>query len=198
MKKLLCILFSAVILLSFSACTKSELEGTWQAKITYAQLTEGQITSGFGKYEEYLKGLDSVSLRYTYKFESDGTYSEKCDTKSFLNDMNEILKSGITAYYTDYIKENKLNISLAEAMATDGITFDDLIDESVISSYTARQGNYKTEDGKLYLSENKNSAIDEAVYTEYKLSGKKLTLQKSVGASFSVASMLPLTLTKIG
>ena len=111
--------------------------------------------------------------------------------------MNEILKDGITAYYTDYIAENRLNITLKDAMAADGITFDDLVDESVISSYKPREGNFKTKDGRLYLSQSLDTAIDEAVYTEYELKGNKLTLKKAVGASFSVSSMLPITFNKI-
>ena len=197
MKKLLCLALSLLFLLGFSACERSELTGSWQAKITYAELTEGQITAGFGKYSDHIKGLDSVSLHYTYTFSEDGTYLEACDTESFLNDLNEILKDGITAYYTDYIAENRLNITPKDAMAADGITFDDLVDESVISSYKPREGNFKTKDGRLYLSQSLDTAIDEAVYTEYELKGNKLTLKKAVGASFSVSSMLPITFNKI-
>ncbi len=197
MKKILSV-FLIILMLCLSGCgNEGKLEGTWQAEISYKQLTAGQVTAGFGKFADYIEGFDDIYLTLTYTFSPGGIYTESCDTAAFLDKLNASLKSGIDAYYTNYISENKLKITVADAMKADGISYDELIDESAINAYSEVKGNYKSKDGKLYLSASENTATDENIYTEYVLSGDKLTLKKSVGADFAAAAMLPLELTKV-
>jgi len=79
-------------------------------------------------------------------------------------------------------------MTVDEMLQMSGTTFDALVEEAfgdamlneMISEFET-EGKYKVEDGKLYMSEDLDSEIDEEVYETYEFSGDEFKLLESFG-----------------
>ena len=108
----------------------------------------------------------------------------------------------LEAYFTDLFASMGLQVDLDAALATFGISMDDLATEAeflvqdILAEFTT-EFNYKTEDGKLYMSEDLNSQIGDT-YNTYELKGKTLTLDvgNDVTNDLLTEILYPMTLKR--
>ena len=198
MKKQIAIML-AVLLLLLSSCAAepSSIAGKWIMQTDYAELT-GAVPSDaeLGELAGYVD-FGSLQLTAVYTFHEDRTYTFKADVEQYIRDCREFWISAINAYYTDQIAERNLAITVEEAWELDGIDVDALVNAEAIREAFAEigsEGNYRTADGKLFLSEGKEFRVDPEVYTRYEISGDTLTLLETVGGESVVE--FPVTLTK--
>ncbi len=193
----LCLLFSLI------GCGETnEIVGKWETKIAHDDLS-GDVVSIKTDLDEFID-MSNVYKTITYEFKADGTYIEKADVDSYIEDYNAAMKNALDLFYTDLIARNNLDMTIAEAMAIDEITYDDYYadQDSVEEQKEAEEskGKYKTKEGNLYLSAGLNYDVDESVYTVYSIEGDKLTFEKQFGGKMSLTEGFfnyPLVFTKV-
>lgn len=198
MNKRIWILLLIVGMLLFTACgTEQSVVGTWTMRTPYIQLAGSLPTEQeLGNLADYVD-FETLSLVSTYTFAPDGTYEVKSEVEQYIRDCRNLWIDGINAYYADQISERNLDITVEEAWILDGLNAEELVDAEAIRTAFAdldRAGNYKTRDGKLFLSDGKEHRVDESVYTVYEVSGNSLVFLSAVGGNEHVT--FPVTLIK--
>lgn len=198
MRKLTAVLL-AVLLLLLSGCAEetSSIAGKWIMQTGYAELI-GAVPSNaeLGELAGYVD-FDSLQLTAVYTFHEDRTYTFKADVEQYIRDCRDLWIGAINAYYTDQIAQRNLAITVEEAWELDGVDVESLVDAEAIREAFAQiggEGNYRTADGKLFLSDGKEFRVDPDVYTVYEISGDTLTLLETIGGESPVE--FPVTLTK--
>ncbi len=211
MKKYLALILSAVLLVGVlagcgggkEAASGDGLEGTWRTEIDMADMINEQLAAGgMGEFVN----ISDFSITMVMEIKGDGTYAMTVDKDALngsLEGVKEDMKSGVTAYMENMIKEQGLDISVEDAMAASGMSLDDMVDqafsEETVDQMTANlkvEGQYKAEDGKFYTS----GSVDEAPsdnYESYTLDGDTLTLDAGnaeVPSSFE--QFLPMVFTR--
>jgi len=196
MKKIISILLVSIIfLLQLSGCgAERKLEGKWEAQLPYKTISDKE--ESFGQLSPYLDDLYDVTLSYYIEFSS-GTYKEYYDTEKYLQDIKAVMKKAIDAFYTDLIAEHSLDMTLAEAMQLDRVTYDSLLDPSALDLLKEREGNFHCDGERLYLSADLKSRPDKEVYSPYTLSDDILTIQKPTGAKAENTNIFPITFKKV-
>ena len=184
MKKRIALLLTFVLVLSMALCAcgakKSPVVGTWKTEIDLVETINQKLDAiGLGE----IVHLVSVNLPLVIEFREDGTGSMGVDAEAINATVNKLVADmtvDLEAYFTDLFSSMGLQVDLDAALATFGISMDDLATEAeslvqdILAEFTT-EFNYKTEDGKLYMSEDLNSQIGDT-YKTYELKGKTLTL----------------------
>lgn len=204
--KVLCVLLVLVMMLSLAACGETEqdkLIGTWEAEVELASAFNASL--GDTEDAAYLT-VDSLVFKMVLVFNEDGTYSFSADEASVtaaMEGLKEDLMVGMEAYLVDTIAATGMEMTIdeiMEAMGTtldalvDSIVTDDMIDEMVQTMIT--EGNFKAEDGKLYMSESLDTACDETYYDTYTLDGTTLTLVEPSEPDEMTEYLYPMVFTK--
>ncbi len=205
MKKIIALLLTILIsAFCLAGCMEKSIDpivGKWETNIPHTALmgVSENSTEGLYQYVNY----DNVYKTFTYEFSADGYYTETTDIESYISAYKTAIEEALYKYYEAMILESGLTITVEEALEKDGVTVDSFIDQSSLealrSEDTVREGKYKAEDGKLYLSSGREYEVDEAVYSEYTLSTDKLTLinQVGIGSDETTLSVFPLEFTRI-
>ncbi len=211
MKKFLALILSAVLLVGvLAACGGGDkaasgdgLEGTWRTEIDMADMINDQLAAGgMGEFVN----ISDFSITMVMDIKADGTYAMTVDKDALngsLEGVKEDMKNGVISYMENMIKEKGLNMSVEDAMATAGISLDDMINQAfsaeAVDEMTADmnfEGQYKAEDGKFYTS----GSVDEAPsdnYETYTLDGDTLTLDVSdAEVPSSLEQFLPMVFTR--
>ncbi len=210
MKKFLALVLSAVLLVGvLAACGGDKaasgdgLEGTWRTEIDMAEMINEQMAaSGMGEFVN----ISDFSLAMVMEIKGDGTYAMTVDKDALTSSMEgvkEDLKSGVTAYMENMLKEQGVDMSVEDALAASGMSLDDMVDQAFseetmdeMTSGLHIEGQYKAEDGKFYTS----GSVDEAPgdnYESYTLDGDTLTLDAgSSEVPSEMEAFLPLVFTR--
>lgn len=193
MKKRIALLLSFVLVLSLALCAcgggekKESLVGTWNATIDIAEVYNAEIAaSGDEAMAEYLS-VDSFAIPLVMIFNEDGTYSLTVDKEGMdatMNGLIEDMKVGLEKYFNDYFSSMGLEIDVDEALAASGMSLDALVEEMKGEIMTEDMyadmesaGQYKAEDGKLYLTEDVEVEPVGGVYNTYTIDGDTLTIE---------------------
>lgn len=193
MKKRIALLLSFVLVLSLALCAcgggekKETLVGTWNATIDIAEVYNAEIAaSGDEAMAEYLS-VDSFAIPLVMTFNEDGTYSLTVDKEGMdaaMNGLIEDMKVGLEKYFNDYFSSMGLEIDVDEALAASGMSLDALVEEMKAEIMTEDMyadmesaGQYKAEDGKLYLTEDVEVEPVGGVYNTYTIDGDTLTIE---------------------
>ena len=193
MKKRIALLLSFVLVLSLALCAcgggekKETLVGTWNATIDIAEVYNAEIAaSGAEAMAEYLS-VDSFAIPLVMTFNEDGTYSLTVDKEGMdaaMNGLIEDMKVGLEKYFNDYFSSMGLEIDVDEALAASGMSLDALVEEMKAEIMTEDMyadmesaGQYKAEDGKLYLTEDVEVEPVGGVYNTYTIEGDTLTIE---------------------
>lgn len=158
---------------------------------------------------DYIK-LDSAVLVVRYTFNSNGTYSCTVDEASLnkiAEDMKKASKAGMIAYVKDMIAAQGLEgvMTPEDVFAAMGTDVDKMVDEifskaDIVGTVKKNdiQGNYKTGDGKLWLSAGLNYLPDENMYHHYTIQGDTLTILDLVGGDGSDTVVYPMVFKRAG
>lgn len=208
MKKVAALLTALVMLTGLLAgCgADSAIVGTWEVKLELVEQMQQQIDAlGMGDY----LNLDSYTAVLRFTFNDDGTYSYEADRDSLeqsLEGMKQALRDGLIAYAETMLAEEGLeDVTAEEVYEATGTSLDDLIAQAytqddldgMVEDLSA-EGNYKTKDGKLYLSDGLDHSPDDEMYYNYTIEGDTLTLLDGVGEEEEFAGMFPMELKKVG
>lgn len=207
MKKTLAFLMALMMLTGLlSGCGGDKaIVGTWEAKVEMVEQMRQEIES-MGM-SDYVK-LDSYAAVVHFTFNDDGTYSYKADRDALeqaLEGLKKALKDGLIAYAEEMIAAEGLeDITPEEVYAAAGTPLDEMIDDAYTDAdlddmveELSAEGNYKTKDGKLFLSDGLDHIPDDEVYHNYTIDGDTLTLLDAVGQDDDL-DMYPMELKKIG
>lgn len=205
MKKIFVLLLGAALLLgALAGCGGSKsasgavLQGTWRAELDMADMLNEQLAaSGMGEFVN----ISDFDMALVLDLKDNGTYSMTMDEDALANSMEGVkdqLKAGITAYFEKVMPGQ----SVESALATVGMNIDDLMDQALnvdnLSGSFKVEGQYRAEEGKLYLS----SSVDAEPTSNYvscQQSGDTLTLDEgSTAAGGSMAQLLPMVFQRVG
>lgn len=189
--KTLCIVMMFAVLLTMGGCASDEerIIGTWKAEVDCKDWFMESFMEGSDsdeetkKIAEYIK-IDSFKMTLVMTFNEDGTYSMGADPETVIKAMEGIkedVRQGMENYLSDMFEE-----LLGEPVTGDDLKefLDPMMEEAfgekamnelVDEVGETAEGRYKIEDGKIYISEDKDTEPDRD-YDTYKLSGDKLTL----------------------
>lgn len=189
MKKIFSTLVTLILVLStlftFTACgsDQQKLVGTWKAEMDFGKIMDEQM----GSEKSYFAGLE---LTVFMTFEKDGSFkmgADKDDNKDFENDF----KKGMEKYLNDIAAAQ--GVTLDDVLALQDMTLDELISQTIDVDELFKEfdesGDYKAEDGKLYLD-------SEDEYEEYELDGDTLKLTGSSEEEEDANFIYPLIFKK--
>lgn len=195
--KAVSLLVLSVILLSFTGCKeKDPIIGRWVASISHEALNPDDTAAKIGVWN-YIS-FDNVYKKQTYEFTEDGYYTLVSDNEQYIADYTKAIDTGLRLYYETIIKDNNLKITVEEAMAIDEVTVDDLIDKKSVEALkenTKIEGKYKTEEGKLYISSDREKEVNPDYYIEYEITENgNIRFIKQQGEGAESFSYYPLEL----
>ena len=209
-----CLIAVLAMLFTLTGCSeKQKLVGNWKADVNFAQIFKDRSgdSEELQQLFKYIDFNDFAGLSFLLSFNKDGTYSMQFDESSlgtFVSQMREAFSGAMTSYIEEMLKAEGLEMSAEEAFALMGTTKEALLDEyfnedsvkQLIGDFCElKEGNYDVKDGKLYLSDSLDAAIDENVYDTYQLDGKQLTLLETYGSDDPdgfAESLYPITFVK--
>lgn len=175
---------------------------------------------------DYVQTLD---IRYTMVFNEDGTYSSQVtqeDIDAMMETLKAGFGDYLRQLYFVLLRETMYQMGLTQEINSVedlenflGLTMDEaiyealgmdmeeyidvLVDESFSASISpedlSSSGNFKNKDGKLYLSDGTEYAVDPAYYDLYELEGDTLTLNFGIAPEEDEATemLYPLVLHKV-
>ncbi len=201
MKKYIACLLAVLLLVTmFAGCSKTvetELEGSWQGKLSFAVLLQDQLKEDSLKALISQLDLSSTEITVTITFRNDGTYALSMDLES-LTELLTKLKAGI--------QDLSIPQEIQQKLQEQGLDVDTLLTaiKTLFSGETKAatiQGSFRTENNKLYLSIIKGVGLYSDSSTAYKVEGNTLTLESFSGSSLDVMQLLapffPLALEKL-
>lgn len=218
MKRMIAVLLALVMVVSMVGCSSGDadkLVGTWEADVNLSSTISEMLDSLGQDSAEYFDFSD-FSVTMVITFNDDGTYAmtlDEASTQAAFDGLMEDVEAGMVKMLEAQIAENGLDMTVDELLEASGMNLDDLMaemktsfaDEDIISDMvdeSTTEGNFEAKDGKLYLSDGKDFAVDEAIYDTYVLDGDTLTLQEHVGDDAAVSealedTMYPITFEKV-
>ncbi len=201
MKELIKISISIVLILglifSLSGCGETEADaivGKWETQVAHDDLDTGYISEKT-ELDDYID-MSDVYKTITIEFFDDGTYVLETDIDTYIDDFVDAIEDAVDAYCEDVIKENDLDISVSELMEESDATYDDFIDQDALDELREESddywGDYKIEDGNLYLD------ADEWDHIEYSISGNRLTFKEGFGADWiDLIGVFPIKFSRV-
>lgn len=194
-----CIIMIFMMAIVLSGCGKQTLEGTWTAKIDFGE----NLSEEIGEDAD----IGEVPFSFSITFNKDGTYSASFDEESIRKSLETAMPKIVEAYKHELAEEFEIDDDddLDGVLEFFGISTDEIMDEYlsnreikefILDSFS--EGQYRAENGKLYISNSVYKQPDSKNFIEYEL-GKKLIITKSSDDYFfSIYSedILPLELTK--
>lgn len=215
MKKRIALIVCLVMVLSVSLCAcsseKDALIGTWKGTIDMAAainlgLDEAAASDPtMAEMADYLQ-IDQLEIRYTLVFTEEDTYSMTVDTEALevsMQAMVDQMADGMLLYFGDMLKAEGLDLDVEEVLAASGISVEDLaaelydsFDTETLFADLNSEGNFKVKEGKLFLSDGLEYAVDEAVYELYTVEGSTLTINVGSDTTDYDEYLYPMVLTK--
>lgn len=218
MKKRIALLLCLVMVLSVALCAcgsseKDQILGTWEGSINLADAINATLAEGFAAdpttadMAEYMT-ISSLSIDYTLTFNEDNTYSMVVDEAQVETAMTNAaleIVNGMIEYLGDVLAEAGVEMTVEEYMESMGISLEDLTNELLGEFNIAdslgdlnSEGNFKVSDGKLYMSDGLDYAVDEAVYETYTVESGILTIDKGTAVEEGDEYLYPMVFSKAG
>lgn len=186
---------------------KEKFVGKWQAEVDFTDL----INESFAEDEEMAEYLNvsEFNLAMDFIFNEDDTYEIGINEESFneaVAGIGEDFKAGMERYFEDAIAAEGLEMTVDEFCAAAGFDFNAFIDEltksfdfSTVADEAHAEGKYEVENGKLYTSDSKETAVSKTAYETYEFDGENLKIIEMVGAEPDefAATLYPITLKKV-
>lgn len=211
MKRRIGAMLLAVMLLSVLLCgcgESGQVVGTWYGELdlTSTLYRAFDIHTSLGDYIE----IQEITLDATIMFRKNGTYTltvEQEGLEESLERLHTQWESGIRRYVEDMLKEQELDISVDAFLQLSGTDvaglLEQMIDEQTLRDVAAeatRKGDYKVSGGKLYLSADADSPIDESSYGVFTLENGVLTISEYVGGenTEALSVLCPMVFQKAG
>ena len=218
-RQVICILavLTAVIMLAgcsipvgiFDAGDKNEFLGTWTAIGDVVESINEGVREGLaGNGEELTDYLEISSFEVTlvFTFNKDNTYSVSVDKdalKTTVENTKDEIKDGALAFLEDTLEKSGSDMTVEDLLKTSGLDLDALADSSLdynkISESFAndleREGNWKAENGELYLSESVNEEADD-LSKLYEITSDGIKLTEPEGSESDEMGLYPLLLKK--
>lgn len=214
MKKTISVILCAVIFitaaLTLAGCKKSDAKkiiGKWAGSIDIAGFMneefEGMKEMGISLEEE----LKELPVAIEFEFNKDGTYKVKFDEKSF-DEFFGKLKDSMKKVFESSFKEaaKEAGITLEQFMEFSGTSLDELVEQSFSDEVKkemkddgSSEGKYKLENGKLFMTDEKDGEFKEDEYVNYAFIGDDLlNLKEAVGGDKDDVNrfMFPVNLDK--
>ena len=207
MKKQLAIILCLVMLMSivFAGCdnapaTPKTIVGKWEGQIDISDALTEQLAAG----DASLSGLSFSDLTFglTMTFNEDGTCVlaiNEADVEQLFNDLMDQMMPVLSELF-----EEMYGMSLDDLIATSGMSEDafmEMLMEQALAevdlSELNMEGNYKAENGKLYISSDPDEEIDtdDISPNPYMISGNTLTIEANDEVDDESAFIFPLVLT---
>ena len=189
MKRMLSLSLALLLLISLAGCSGNEsdpLLGTWTGEIDDANRINLLLEDAYGAEMANYWKVETFPVTIVMTFREDGTYSQTVDKEKLghsMEQLKQVLSAGLTAFLEDLIAASNTETTAQELMQQLNISVEDLLDSAfsdksigeVESEYTF-EGNFKSEDGKLYTSTGLDFNVDENWYETYEISDDTLTL----------------------
>lgn len=203
---ILCLVLVLSMLLTMTGCgEQSKFIGKWRGEIDLADMINEQFAAD-ETMSQYLN-IDSFEFSFTFEFKDDGTYSQSLDEDSLEDAMDDFIDDvvdGMEDYMDDEAK--KLGLTTSDVLSASGYnSVREMVEESYsetsfeeITGELNNEGNFKVADGKLYLSDGKDYAIDEEQYYTYEITEDKIVLKETfIEDEQDLKDLFPWTLEKI-
>lgn len=214
MKKRIAMVLCLVMALSAVLCgcgasEKDALIGSWTGTMDLAEAVNAGFVEGLGTdaadMAEYLT-IENLNVTMTMTFNEDDTYSLVVDEaaleEAMLGMMDEIA-AGMVEYFEALLEAEGLDMTVEELLAYSGMSIDTLSEELYAAVATEdmfgdlnSEGNFKVSDGKLYLSDGLDYAVDETIYELYTVEGNTLTIDKGTATDEYEDYIYPMVFTK--
>ena len=196
-----------VVAVYVSTADERALVGEWKATVDMTDYLQEEMSQlpEFGSYME----ISEFTFVVYYNFNEDFTYTTSVDEDSVntaIESVKDDLKNAIYAYAEDSIRQNGLNISPEALFALSGTSVDEIIEEAFsaesmedIADEFFNEGNFEADDGKLYMSDGYDYAVDPNSYETYELSDNQLVLTSGVDPEFDEEDLAayPITFEKV-
>ncbi len=155
--------------------------GDWTAEYDVADMINDEFAGEDEEMAKYLK-ISEFALTFNFEFDDEGIYTMEVDQDAFedtLDSFKKDLEEGMRKYFEALLEEQGLDMSVDELLETQGMSFDDMLDEmfaddtidELFSEYTEMEteGQYKVDDGMLYTSDDVDDKPDEDEGEEYEI-----------------------------
>lgn len=196
-----------VVAVYVSTADERALVGEWKATVDMTDYLQEEMSQlpEFGSYME----ISEFTFVVYYNFNEDFTYTTSVDEDSVntaIESVKDDLKNAIYAYAEDSIRQNGLNISPEALFALSGTSIDEIVEEAFstesiesIADEFFNEGNFEAGDGKLYMSDGYDYAVDPNSYETYELSDNQLVLTSGVDPEFDEEDLAayPITFEKV-
>lgn len=206
MKKFLALVLSAVLLVSvLAACGGDKkaasgdgIVGKWNASVDMTDYINQTLEAGgMGEFVQ----LSDFEMVMVMELKSDNTYTLTVDKDALADSMEGVkdqMKDGLGEYFAQMMP----GVDFEQALAQSGMSMDDMLDQSMdldaMSGSLNLAGQYKAEDGKLYMS-NDTGVEPTENYLTYDLSGDTLKLDAgNATPEASLSALLPFNFERVG
>ena len=208
MTRLVARILTFIMVLFLVGCggEQQKFVGNWEAEVDMTKMLNDQFAAEDAEMAEIIK-VESFKVTMIMQFNSDGTYMMSVDADSVeaaFEGLLEDVKKGLTTYLEAMIQEQGITMTVDEVLALSGTSMDTMLDEMMkeisvedIVGEIESEGNFLVEDGKLFLSDGKDHAVDREVYQTYEWSGNDLKLTASYGEDEDVSALYPMLFKKV-
>lgn len=182
--------------------------GSWEITLDMADELNAGMSDEDDELAEYLK-IEELNVSMILTFKNDGTYKMYIDeekVKKSFESVGDDIKEGLNEYVEDLIRNEGLDYTVDEYMELLGTDIDSLMEtiwgdnmySDLFIEVEASKGNFKAEDGKLYMSDGLDYEVDENEYNTYEISENKLKLIKPFGEyADEIIDFYPLTFKRV-
>lgn len=218
--------FAMVFALAGCGEKEPEILGTYETRFDIhdilVEMIDGEDVFEGLAFADY---IGSVELVLVSEFKEDGTYYQSVDKTSVENALEEVKAATIALcrdmvylIFVEALAEEGVEIgSMEELESFMGMSFDEACEEIMgvnLNSYAAElfdsaitvdmlmedtetEGNYKAENGKIYLSDGLDVDYDENCYETYTVEGNVVTIHSGVNVDSIDGLSYPFDLVKI-
>lgn len=180
------------------------LYGSWEGQIDLSAYLKERIIKDNVKLKETLE-LSVYPAKVVFTFGEDGTVKRTIDGgfgEETLATLQSELLSGYTAYYTDYLKKNELDMTIAEFEAATGISLERKAAQIAEKKYLEGlvdeieyNGTFQVQEATVYLGGFTDAQTP--IGHIFELKDGKLTLSVCTDPSGFEKAFYPLTLAAV-
>lgn len=209
MKKILSVILILALVLSLGACKKSapdpaaELRGTWEAQVDLAAYLKEKIVLSNQELKDTLN-LSKYPATLILELKEDGSYQRTLKgafEEAAIATLRAELTAGYTAYYTAFLKNKGMDMSVAEFEKTTGVSLAAKVNQVADSAYLKailtdidRGGTYEVQEGTIAFGG--FASAGEPVHHTYTLEADALTLSECDAPGDLEEAFYPLTFQK--
>lgn len=196
---------------AIAAEARESIVGTFEGALDFAAVLMEMLTLSDPESAEY---FDLHDLRVTigFTFRDDGTcimYFDEASMEAIVEPMTQQLVDSFYSMLEAVLAEQEIEMSVEDFLDASNISLDTLVDElskQLLSEETLKEMtqeyNYKREDAKLYLSDEKPEDMTEEDANGYTLVNGTLTIEAPVeedeDSQALINAMFPMTLKRVG